>query len=222
MNDFEYKHQLYSEIDVFLSEIKRGNVGMTEYYRKEITVKPWFGIFKSIVFDKKLAETHDSVAGRKFVLTYEGMKAFDAGGIRQYLLDYDTSIRLKDGFPKVLIVTSESGIAGGYYYVANLEEESNIREQWNDYIITERRSIRDERPAIEDIRPTANYTFNGDISNFQNNYHTSGSNQLNVNPPPPATQEGRWSKTGVIVGIIAVMVAIVGVYFAWKALAPGH
>jgi hypothetical protein len=59
----------------------------------------------------------------KLVLTMEGARVLDLGGIREYLLDFDQSILFYNGFPKVVTVIDEDrdGIVGKW--MINTEEE---------------------------------------------------------------------------------------------------
>jgi hypothetical protein len=84
---------------------------------------------------------------QKFTLTlnWEGTKVLDAGGIREYLLDNDTTIQFYQGLPKVFTVTdTDREIVEGKWMINTPEEYADFIDRYGEepYRITSRATRR--------------------------------------------------------------------------------
>ena len=211
---------MYNNVDLLLFELEKGNAQVFTWYREKIVPMQWFGVFRDIILRKKLVDMTDSTCSLRWLLTDEGLKAIEAGGIRQYILDYDLSIPIINGFPKVLSVQTKDGQLIGHYYVSNMKEEMELVNINTTNLIKERLSIRAGSAAISpNSGGSATFNFSGPVNNFQNNQVAIENNKLAANESTKSQKEGPWTKTSVIIAVVSGIVAAVGVYITWLTFA---
>jgi len=174
----EIKESAYTAIDRLLIGLQSGTIDCLEGVDSGIAHKQWCHYFKQIVDRHSLIGykhwDHELTTGI-ITLAEGGINVLEVGGIRQYLLSYDSNVRGKPG--------------------------GNPPTQ----------------PAP--VTQTIINNIGGSVGNLQNNTGTIGTSEQSNTLASSA--EGPWTRANVIIAIVACLVTILGVYYAWLALHPG-
>jgi len=99
------RHRAFDAIDFILSSIDKGIITSYLQIQELEAFRDTGGLINEIFSKYDLFGVNQIGGGKwKLHLKMEGMRVLDLGGIREYLLDYDTAIQFYMGFPRVMSV----------------------------------------------------------------------------------------------------------------------
>jgi hypothetical protein len=223
MNIHETRKLAYDYVDFLLFGLQDERIhclgNLTDDYVKS---KPWYYLFKQII-DKYhligyLNSDRESITGT-INLAHAGLNAIEAGGIREYIIDTDKELILKDGYPKVVTIGYENGLQIGKVMIEDKTEDEVFSALYNDpeYVFTQRRSRREETaiPITTPI-PQVPVTINqigGNVGTLYNN--SLNSNENVISNQSPAGKKSWLENSSWIATIIAAILTAIGLWWAF-------
>lgn len=226
------RNAAYDNLDLLLQRIYENPGLRIQQYYPIIHEEPFYPMLRQLVAKYDLirfkGESLDRALG-PVNLTEEGRKAIKAGGIRQYIIDYDLAESIVDNYPRVVRVETFEGVIIDILFVRDMQEEleANYKYPRDKYKHFTRYSIRPSISsdtshtapyAVPPAQGTTNYVFAAPVTNFQNNHSSTGHNQQIIDEE---AKEGKWTKAGVILTILGVAATIIATIIAYLEYHPG-
>ena len=156
------RHQAFDAIDLMLNDLDSGKA---RTLRREKFIYAYDSPLHMVdEINQKynlFAEIPDPfLPDKPLRITMEGANVLNLGGIREYLLDHDTSIHFKDGYPLIMTIQDE-GVVIKKWMVYSYEEELGVLEMYKKpwSVVNYRASHRPGIALPTHLMPPSQITF---------------------------------------------------------------